>query len=266
MLRAVVVHVNRLGAVIGAGARSTVYELDARRVLKVPLESTPDEWIRYEALYTSAVLVAGVRVPAVLDIVDHEGRLSIVYERISGPSMWSLILSRPAVAAEMGALLAATHTAVLDVPGPMGLPRQRDRLASKLRQAARVAKSDVADVVATLPSSSGAMWLCHGDLHPGNVIMSAEGPVLLDWFDACRGVVLGDVARSLVLLGASGDSLTHLPGATQPVARSLHDAYLAEIIRLRPSCGGDELVLWTRIEAVARLAEGFAVNQMVGDV
>jgi len=29
--------------------------------------------------------------------------------------------------------------------------------------------------------------LCHGDVHPGNVVMTADGPVLLDWDLLCSG-------------------------------------------------------------------------------
>jgi aminoglycoside phosphotransferase (APT) family kinase protein len=34
--------------------------------------------------------------------------------------------------------------------------------------------------------------VCHGDLHPGNVVQSADGPVLLDWDLRCCGPVAWD--------------------------------------------------------------------------
>jgi len=34
---------------------------------------------------------------------------------------------------------------------------------------------------------SRAGVICHGDVHPGNVMQSPEGPVLLDWDLVCRG-------------------------------------------------------------------------------
>jgi aminoglycoside phosphotransferase (APT) family kinase protein len=36
--------------------------------------------------------------------------------------------------------------------------------------------------------------LCHGDVHPGNVIQSAQGPVLLDWDLLCHGPTAWDHA------------------------------------------------------------------------
>ncbi len=36
--------------------------------------------------------------------------------------------------------------------------------------------------------------LCHGDVHPGNVLQSADGPVLLDWDLMCTGPAAWDHA------------------------------------------------------------------------
>ena len=36
-------------------------------------------------------------------------------------------------------------------------------------------------------STGVARVVCHGDVHPGNVIMTADGPVLLDWDLLCLG-------------------------------------------------------------------------------
>jgi len=36
--------------------------------------------------------------------------------------------------------------------------------------------------------------LCHGDVHPGNVVQTADGPVLLDWDLLCTGPAAWDHA------------------------------------------------------------------------
>ena len=36
--------------------------------------------------------------------------------------------------------------------------------------------------------------LCHADLHPGNVIMTADGPRLVDWTGAVRAPAAFDLA------------------------------------------------------------------------
>ena len=37
--------------------------------------------------------------------------------------------------------------------------------------------------------------LCHADLHPGNVIMTADGPRLVDWTGAVRAPAAFDLGR-----------------------------------------------------------------------
>jgi aminoglycoside phosphotransferase (APT) family kinase protein len=76
---------------------------------------------------------------------------------------------------------------------------------------ARSLRDEVAAALARRPHGEA---VCHGDLHPGNVIMSPQGPVIIDWIDASRGDPLADVARSVLLLRHSV-----LPREMNPVAR-----------------------------------------------
>lgn len=41
---------------------------------------------------------------------------------------------------------------------------------------------------------AGRLVLCHGDVHPGNVLVAAEGPVLIDWDLLCVGPLEWDHA------------------------------------------------------------------------
>ncbi len=255
-----------LGRVIGRGARSTVHALGRDRVVKVPLPGTPDAWIRCEAEFSAAVRSLGLPVPEVHDVTVHDGRLVVVYERIHGRSMWLRICDQPSTAAPMGELLAQLHLLVMTRIPPMALPRQRDRLACKIRMSAAELGDDAERACARLPHSSSPLQLCHGDLHPGNVIMSADGPVLLDWFDASRGIAVADVARSSILMGAAGradSSMPHLMPHDRQAARALHDSYLGAVSDGLASFDHDEFVGWVRLEAAARLAEGFPPEDML---
>jgi aminoglycoside phosphotransferase (APT) family kinase protein len=46
--------------------------------------------------------------------------------------------------------------------------------------------------------------LLHRDLHPQNVILTQNGPVLIDWEGAARGPAIADVAMTWVIVGFSG--------------------------------------------------------------
>lgn len=255
----------KLGAILGVGTRSTVHLYGRDLVAKVPLPTTPDSWTRFEATYTAAVRAVGAPAPQVIETVQIGGRLVGVYQRIVGPSMWEQIRAAPTTAADVGVLLGRLHHQVLDITAPITVPLQRDRLVSKFRRAAALVDPELMAATALIPDGSLGTTLCHGDLHPGNVVMSDEGPVIIDWFDACGGAAIGDIARSSLLMGAggaTGRSVAHLPGASRRVLTELHDGYLDQV-----SHGWElatvEFNRWLRIAAVARLSEGVAVDELM---
>jgi hypothetical protein len=88
------------------------------------------------------------------------------------------------------------------------------------------------------------------------VIVSKDGLVLVDWFDASRGDRVADVARSsLTLLGEGATTPRHLPGSDTRTLAVLTQAYLSrlqESLEIPPGL----LARWQAINAVARLAEG----------
>ena len=86
-----------------------------------------------------------------------------------GPSLHAALVAMAGRADVLGALEPPERAALAALLG--GLP---ERLAA-------IAACGLPDV------------LVHGDLHPGNVIAAAEGPVLLDWGDAGIGHPLLDV-------------------------------------------------------------------------
>jgi Ser/Thr protein kinase RdoA (MazF antagonist) len=59
-----------------------------------------------------------------------------------------------------------------------------------------------------LPPGDG---LCHCDLHPGNVIMTADGPRLIDWFGMVRAPAALDLAVSHILLSELTPELVNDP-------------------------------------------------------
>ncbi|HUS43058.1 MAG TPA: aminoglycoside phosphotransferase family protein [Ilumatobacteraceae bacterium] len=65
--------------------------------------------------------------------------------------------------------------------------------------------------------------LCHGDVHPGNVLMRAEGPVLLDWDLLCRAAPGWDHGPMLTLAGRWGGRPGEYEEFAQGYGQSLSD-------------------------------------------
>jgi aminoglycoside phosphotransferase (APT) family kinase protein len=161
----------------------------------------------------------------------------------------------------VGRRLADLQLSLYELTPPIALPRQRDRLVSKIRVAATRVDAGLARALERIPKRVGPARLCHGDLHPSNVILGRGGPMLVDWYDASRGDPAAEVARSCLLLGGAA---AHLPGSDAAMLGSLTGAYLE---RLWEPLGldRDRLERWRAINAVARMAEGLASTELFED-
>jgi aminoglycoside phosphotransferase (APT) family kinase protein len=242
--------------VVARGSRSVVHAYGRGAVVKVPKPSTPASWIVSEAEYAEAARSVGAPAPALLGMEEVFGRPASVWERVDGPSLWQQVVDRPDRSADIGRRLADVQLALFELVPPVTLPVQRDRLMSKIRWSAANVDISLALALDLLPARAGTPRLCHGDLHPSNVIMSDDGPVIVDWFDASRGDRVADVARSsLLLLSDGGATPSHLPGSDRRTLAVLTQAYLSrlqESLDITP----DSLSRWQAVNAVARLAEG----------
>jgi aminoglycoside phosphotransferase (APT) family kinase protein len=245
-----------LGDVVARGTRSTVHAYGRGAVAKVPVPSTPEEWIRYEAQYAEAARTAGAPAPRLLGLEQIDGRVASVWEHVRGTTMWQRVVDQPDQSAALGRLLAEIQEGLYELVPPVLLPRQRDRLLSKIRRTAATVEPSFARALELMPPPAGTPRLCHGDLHPSNVILARDGAVLVDWFDACRGDPIADVARSSLVLLSDGESPpAHLPGADRATLAVLTDAYLARLDE-RLDIDHELLGRWQAVSAVARMAEG----------
>jgi len=89
-------------------------------------------------------------------------------------------------------------------------------------------------VLETLPDGD---QLCHGDMHPGNIMLSRRGPMVIDWTNARRGHPAADIARSILILdfGTPLPALpAHIHALTRVGRRLFSRAYLRAYRRVRP--------------------------------
>jgi aminoglycoside phosphotransferase (APT) family kinase protein len=85
-------------------------------------------------------------------------------------------------------------------PPPPDVLFLRDWLAALQLSGGIVPKHIATGVLILIERLRPGDGLCHADLHPGNVIMTAEGPRLVDWTGAVRAPAAFDLACGHIIL------------------------------------------------------------------
>jgi len=81
----------KTGKIIGLGRSSEVYKYGSDKVLKLYLKESPYDTVKWEYDKLSDAKNHNVPVPAVYELIEHEGRFGIVMERVDGESLWGIM-------------------------------------------------------------------------------------------------------------------------------------------------------------------------------
>ncbi|MGB1250248.1 MAG: phosphotransferase family protein [Candidatus Promineifilaceae bacterium] len=248
----------RLGALVAQGRTADIHAWeDEQTVVKLYHDWFQLDWIREEAAHSRAVQGLGLPIPKVGSLVRAIGRNGLLFERIDGQNMLALLKQTPEQVTTFATRLAKRHIELHALDAQPAIPLQRQKLESKIRRAAPLSealKTALIDKLHTMPDGRS---VCHGDFHPGNVVVRSQagaGEAIVDWNDCTFGNPLADVARSTILfLGGITGNETPDPAFEQSV-RNCHQQYLAHYFELS-SHSQAEYEQWLPIVAGARLSE-----------
>jgi hypothetical protein len=243
-----------LGRPIALGRTAELYVWDEGRVLKLFYNWFDLEDIQFEQRMAQSIVASGLPVPLAGEIIRVNDRNGLVYARIDGASMWENLAIQPhrlfAFAWKTAELHAGIHANALRP----GLPSQRHRLERKNKSVKQLPDHLKQSVLESLSELPGGSSICHGDFHPGNILLAPSGAIVIDWMDASLGNPLADVARTTIILIGSAAS-SQVPNiATKLLLRYFHLLYLRRYFRLCPG-GEQEYRRWLPVVAAARLSE-----------
>ncbi|TDT15613.1 phosphotransferase family enzyme [Ilumatobacter fluminis] len=149
------------GPLLASGRSADIYDVGGGRVLRRRRVGTIGD---HEVIAMRVARDAGVPAPRVFDVDGAD----LLMERVVGRTMIDELGRRPWAAGRFGRELARLHLALRMVAAPDGL------------------------------RGDGPV-LVHNDLHPGNVVVTADGPVVIDWESAEAGPPDRDAAQMWLL-------------------------------------------------------------------
>ncbi len=246
---------NDLEKPIATGRTAEIYPYGEGKVLKLFFSSTPQAWIDKEVAVGRYIQETPLPVPKVFESVNIEGREGVVYERIAGPSLLNELGTKPWNAARYARLMAEMHVQVHEVEAPENLETQRDWARGGIPETRKISKDQQTRVLQLLDSLPAGSQLCHGDFHPGNIVVTQRGPVIIDWMTASRGVAGGDVARTATILeAAQAPEGTPMRWLLEWIRKFFLGTYLKTYFQLKPAVK-ESLAVWQTVMAANFLAD-----------
>jgi aminoglycoside phosphotransferase (APT) family kinase protein len=144
-------------------------------------------------------------------VVERDGRFGIVYERIEGRTFVRSMLTRSlrSISWDLADIHLKVHGAQVS-----GLQTTKEHLKGKIARAPTITQDEKSQLMERADSMSDGDRLCHGDVHPENVIYRTReegGPVIIDWENASVGDPLADVGQTLLLTMFAWRGMPNLP-------------------------------------------------------
>ena len=188
------------GALVGQGRDGDVRSFGPSKVIRISrsgADMSADEHIM------AYVAEAGYPVPRVY---HHPDKSVCVMDRVDGPTMMADLAARPWRLREHARTLASLHDRLRTIAPPDGLRRLG-------------------------PGND----LLHLDLHPNNILLSSDGPMVIDWSNAAVGSAGLDIALTWVLIKTG-------PITANPVIKPVLVGLREQFVKTFERAAGEDLI------------------------
>ncbi|NWK98192.1 aminoglycoside phosphotransferase [Sphingobium lactosutens] len=234
---------------IAAGASAQVYRLDGGRVLKLFHAGVDPGIIAREHAIARVVQASGLPVPRVFGLEEADGRQGIVYEEISGPNLLAYIARHPHRTrwaldqmARLQRHIQACHAPTL---------RSRKAILIEDIEVAPVGAALRRAAIDRLVQLNEGDALSHGDLHPGNLIVTDEGVSVIDWSRAACGTIATDLVRTEMVMRFGPGRGAGDVGRVEAAVRDAASGWYVRRYRALTGLDAEALAAWRALVALA---------------
>lgn len=185
---------------LAQGGQAEIYELDKYKVIRVLRSKEDEENLKAEMAIMKLLKEKGKAVPKVYEYLKIDGRPSVIMERLNGETMLEEMKRKPFELLKQAKKFAKLHIEVTDSAEGLGIISINDRaayLVPKAEMLDKELKKFVLEILNQLPRGND---ICHGDFHPGNIIIANGQYYVIDWSGVTSGEKLSDIAHTYLLL------------------------------------------------------------------
>lgn len=179
---------------IGIGNTAEVFAYKKDKVCKLFYKGYPLDSVKREFNNSRLVNSLNIPSPKADELIEQEGRYGIIYERLYGESMLTLLLTKPDNT-ELIEKMVEIQKQMLEIHSDKCM-NYKDFLRGLLF--GKQVDNHVYQLIEMLPDGD---CVCHGDYHPGNVWVNEQGSYkVIDFMNVCHGPKEYDIARTYVLI------------------------------------------------------------------
>jgi len=241
---------------VGSGMSADIYKIEDNKVLKLFKAEYGNEVPAYEGWIMECVNKLNINAPHYYGMKTINDRVGVIYDYIDGKSLINVLMKNPLSIAGYGKLLAKEQYAI-NQKKVDGLLNEKERFKNQIERSKGKLGAYYAEVLNDLENKAKENYVCHGDFHPGNIMMQNGKPVVIDWMNAYSGTRAGDAARSYMMIISP-----NIPDVFRGVRkillkivkRKLARSFIKEYIRLSNISFG-EIREWMKIIAAVRLCD-----------
>jgi len=189
----------KVGKLVGQGRTADIFEYGEGKVVKLFHKDFPENYIQYEYNVNKYLQDKLDFVPKIYDIIDHQNKKGIVYEKIAGISLLEFLMNNPLRLFKVTKQFVQLHIE-MHKRRFIGFGTRKEYLRNEIERAKDLNdnnKKIILKYLETLPTSDS---LCHNDFHPDNVMYTSKGLRVIDWITATAGNPASDVARTYYIL------------------------------------------------------------------
>jgi tRNA A-37 threonylcarbamoyl transferase component Bud32 len=218
----------------------TIYR-EGDKVVKMFGEDYSKANVLNEALNHARVEDTGLNIPRLHEVKKIDGKWAIVIDYIEGKTLKQLMEENPQRKEEYIEKLVDIQIKILSHRVPL-LNKLRDKMHSKISMTELDATTRY-ELHTRLDSAPRHNKVCHGDLHPSNIIITADGSeYIIDWAHVTQGNGAAAAARVYLLLTLDGE-------------RELAEKYLTTFC-LKTDTAMQYVQQWIPIVAASQLTKG----------
>lgn len=181
---------------LGEGNTAKIYEIDESKVLKLFKENFSYESILKEYNNALAIKEMLFKKPQVLEYKKVDDCYGIVYEKICGISLLDWIIDTEDV--EFSSMhMAKLHKKIL-ANKVNNVSNYKDYIRNCIKDYDKT--EEYYEMLTLLDELPNSEYLCHGDYHPANILISNDEFYVIDFMNICRGPRFYDIARTVYLI------------------------------------------------------------------